>query len=187
MRHAGAPRTDHAMGLQRPFVVPDGAPAADGACVSTHDLPTLAGWWDAADIRENRALGLMDAGVAELAGRDRARGKAALLGLLPQEGPLAEDVDPGRAMPVSVAAAVHGFVRATPALLALVQAADLAGATAAVNLPGTDAERPNWRRRLDPDVADLCRAPLARAILSAMRPRARPVEATGAAKGTGRR
>lgn len=259
MRHAGALRIDHVMGLQRLFVVPDGAPAADGAyvnyprgdllaqvalqsrrsrclvvgedlgtvpeglsaalaeasilsygvlwferdgdairrpadwrplvaaCVSTHDLPTLAGWWDAADIREKRALGLMDAPVAELAELDRAREKAALLGLLRQEGLLAEDVDPGRAMPVSVAAAVHGFVCATPALLALVQADDLAGATAAVNLPGTDAERPNWRRRLDPDVADLCRAPLARAILCAMRERARPIEATGAAKGTGRR
>ena len=29
------------------------------ACVSTHDLPTLAGWWDAADITEKRALSLL--------------------------------------------------------------------------------------------------------------------------------
>ena len=75
-------------------------------------------------------------------------------------------------MPIAFAAAVHAFVSATPALLALVQADDLAGETVAVNLPGTDKERPNWRRRLSTDVAALCRTPLARAILAAMRARA---------------
>ena len=34
----------------------------------------------------------------------------------------------------------------------LVQADDLAGETMAVNLPGVDRERPNWRRRLAVDV-----------------------------------
>ena len=75
-------------------------------------------------------------------------------------------------MPLEVAAAVHAFVSATPSLLALVQADDLAGETVAINLPGTDKERPNWRRRLDPDVSELCRSPLARAILAALGARA---------------
>ena len=77
-------------------------------------------------------------------------------------------------MPVAFAAAVHAFVSATPALLALVQVNDLAGETVAVNLPATDRERPNWRRRLDIDVAELCQTPLTRAILSAMQIRAAP-------------
>ena len=71
----------------------------------------------------------------------------------------------------SVAVAVHAFVAATPALLALVQADDLAGETVAVNLPGTDKERPNWRRRLACDITDLCRTPLAQAILAALKAR----------------
>jgi glycogen operon protein len=74
-------------------------------------------------------------------------------------------------MPAVVAAAIHAFVSGTPSLLALVQADDLAGEIVAVNLPGTDRERPNWRRRLDIDVKALCRTPLAGAILSAMRAR----------------
>ena len=241
MRHAGALRIDHVMGLRRLFVIPDGASGADGAyvtyplpellaqvaleshrarclvvgedlgtvpegmsealaganilsysvlwfvrrdglirpsaewrrlaaaCVSTHDLATLAGWWDGADIAEKRGLSLLDDARAE---QLRAEEKTELIGLLRAEGWLTQEVDPGKPMAVGFAAAVHAFVAATPALLALVQADDLAGETIGVNLPGTDRERPNWRRRLEVDVAELFRTPLARAILGALHCRA---------------
>jgi glycogen operon protein len=139
------------------------------ACVSTHDLATLAGWWNGADIAEKRALGLLDGPGAE---QVRASEKAEMIALLRTEHLLTDDVDPSGPMPPAFAAAVHAFVSATPALLALVQADDLAGETVGVNLPGTDRERPNWRRRLDVDVAALCETPLARAILAAMQARA---------------
>jgi glycogen operon protein len=244
MRHAGALRIDHVMGLRRLFVVPDGAGAIDGAyvtyplddllaqvalqsqrarclvvgedlgtvpegmsaalaasdilsysvlwferrddrirpppewrplaaaCVSTHDLPTLAGWWTSADIDEKRALGLIDGAAADNARSERTAEKSALLVQLQDEGLLEDvDIDIRRPMPEAVARAVHAFVAATPALLTLVQADDLAGEIEAVNLPGTDRERPNWRRRLDIDVETLCRTPLAQAILSALRAR----------------
>jgi len=237
MRHAGALRIDHVMGLRRLFVVPDGAGAIDGAyvtypltdllaqvaleshrarclmvgedlgtvpegmsdrlaasnilsysvlwferrddhirppaewrrlaaaCVSTHDLPTLAGWWIGADIAEKRALSMLDDPDAE---QTREAEKAALIALLQEEGLLAGDIALSGSIPVAVAAAIHAFVSATPSLLTLVQADDLAGETVAVNLPGTDTERPNWRRRLDLDVSELCRTPLAKAILLAL-------------------
>ncbi|PPQ28886.1 glycogen debranching protein GlgX [Rhodopila globiformis] len=244
MRHAGALRIDHVMGLRRLFVVPDGASPADGAyviyplqdllaqvalqsqfarclvvgedlgtvpegmpatlaacnilsysvlwferrdgqirpppdwrrlaaaCVSTHDLPTLAGWWQGADISEKHGLGLLDDAAAEQARIARAAEKTELIAQLQAEALLEEDVAVTAPMPAAVARAVHAFVSATPALLMLVQADDLAGELEAVNLPGTDRERPNWRRRLNPDVEDLCGTPLARAILSALQARA---------------
>jgi glycogen debranching enzyme GlgX/4-alpha-glucanotransferase len=138
------------------------------ACVSTHDLPTLAGWWAGADIAEKRALRLIVDPGAEQA---REVEKRELMALLREENLLADDVDCRQPMPAVVAAAIHAFVSGTPSLLALVQADDLAGEIVAVNLPGTDRERPNWRRRLDIDVKALCRTPLAGAILSAMRAR----------------
>ncbi len=151
---------------------PEWRPLA-AACVSTHDLPTLAGWWNGADIDEKQALGMLDGAAADHARAERAAEKSALLVQLQDEGLLEDrDIDIRQPMPEPVARAVHAFVAATPALLTLVQADDLAGETEAVNLPGTDRERPNWRRRLDIDVETLCRTPLAQAILSALHARA---------------
>jgi glycogen operon protein len=50
---------------------------------------------------------------------------------------------------------VHRFVGATPAMLVLVQTDDLSAETVAQNLPGTDRERPNWRRKVGVIASDL--------------------------------
>jgi len=42
----------------------------------------------------------------------------------------------------------HGFVAKTPCAIMLVQADDLSEESEPLNVPGTDTERPNWRRRL---------------------------------------
>jgi glycogen operon protein len=156
------------------FRPPAQLPSRAAACVSTHDLPTLAGWWEAADIAERASLGLLDAAAAERAVEERQADKAALLALLRQEGLLdgglsdrGQDMD-GPIVPV-LAAAVHALISVSPALLALVQADDLVGETLAVNLPGTDRERPNWRRRLRPDIARLFDGEVARRIMDALR------------------
>jgi glycogen operon protein len=53
--------------------------------------------------------------------------------------------------------------------LVLAQADDLGGERVAVNLPGTDTERPNWRRRIATPLPDLLRTETAQAILAALR------------------
>jgi glycogen operon protein len=55
----------------------------------------------------------------------------------------------------------------------LVQADDLAGETEPLNVPGTDRERPNWRRRLAQPVEKLLEAPVAKSIVAAVK-RVRP-------------
>jgi glycogen operon protein len=103
---------------------------------------------------------------------ERERDRAALCALLAAEGLLPDGAD--GAMGDALAAAIHALVARTPAALMLVQAEDLAGETIGVNLPGTDRERPNWRRRLPADAKDLPALPRARAILEALR-RLRPL------------
>jgi glycogen operon protein len=232
MRHAGALRIDHVMGLSRLFWIPDGATAADGAyvrypldallavlatesvrarclvvgedlgtvpegfrerlaaddvfsyrvlwferdganfiaparypakavaCVSTHDLPTIAGWWTGTDIAEKRSLGLLDSEDATGAQAGRLAAKRALADAIDQAD-VAEgaSIDAGAPHDAGITAAIHRYACASTSAVVLLQADDLAGETEAVNLPGTDRERPNWRRKVSVDADALWQTP----------------------------
>ena len=240
MRHAGMLRIDHAMGLKRLFLIPEGARPAEGAylsyplddlighialesqraqcmvvgedlgtvpegfrdrltranikgmrvlwferdgakvrppaayppmsvaCVATHDLATLAGWWQGADIAERLSLGLLTlakAGDEIAARREEKRGLIAALlaaGLIlsapSEDAPLSD----------AIAGAVHALIGGSGSILAHAQFDDLVGETVATNLPGTDRERPNWRLKVGPDVAAAFASHRAQAILKAL-------------------
>jgi len=142
------------------FLPQSAYPSRAMACVSTHDLPTMAGWWQGADISERQALGQISDTDGDASRVARQAERIALTRLLDAdlETPLAD-----------LAADAHGFVAGTAADLAMVQVDDLALEPAAVNLPGTNTERSNWRRRLATPVADLFETPTAQAMLGAMR------------------
>ena len=133
-------------------------PSRAVACVSTHDLPTFAGWLEGADIAERVALLQRSAGDAVGDSDHREAEKAEL------EATLGKGDMPTLA---------HDFVAATSCDLVYVQADDLAGETQAVNLPGTDWQRPNWRRRLQVPLDELFSNEHATPILDAIR-RQRP-------------
>jgi glycogen operon protein len=131
------------------FLPPSRYAAKAVACVSTHDLPTFAGWWNGADFSERRQLGLIDDAMMRSAAGDRQREKEALAEAVRASAPGTHAAfDPALAHSADSTRDVHRFVGATPAMLVLLQADDLAGETIAQNLPGTDRERPNWRRKI---------------------------------------
>ena len=76
------------------FRPPSAYPAAAAACVSTHDLPTVKGWWSGADIDERLALGIWSAQDAEAAAASRVTDKQALMRALAGEGLAADDTVP---------------------------------------------------------------------------------------------
>lgn len=138
------------------------------ACVSTHDLPPLAGWWAGGEIIERRDLGLLSPPAAAEALAQRALDKRALIDALAEAGLALPGADAGRLTAAEVAPAIHAFVARTPSLLAVAQVEDLAGAERSINLPGTDRERPNWRRRIATPLERLFGPPAAEAILAAI-------------------
>ncbi|HUO53162.1 MAG TPA: glycogen debranching protein GlgX [Rhodoblastus sp.] len=141
------------------FAPPQAWPRKAVACASTHDLPTLAGWRVAADIEEKAALGLIS---LEEAARERMRRLADILNLLKAlaaRGLAPDHADPDGPFDEVFTGAIHAFIAKTPAVLAMIQLDDLLGETLAVNLPGTDRERPNWRRRLSRPAASALTPP----------------------------
>ena len=131
------------------------------AVVSTHDLPTLRGYWLGEDIELCSRLALFPSDAArEQQVLERAQDRARLLLALEREGLLPEGVT---AQPTSLPDATPAFVEAvyaylarTPCWLVGVQLEDVTGQVLHVNVPGTTEDRfPNWRRKLSVAVEDL--------------------------------
>ena len=140
------------------FLPPAGYPALAAACVSTHDLPTVAGWWNGVDLAEAHALGRLAETGLDAARAARQVDKRALASALAEAG-VAADVDAAQPHVPAVTQAIHAFIGQANAALALVQADDLADEPTALNLPGTDRERPNWRRKVAVPAAQLWQTP----------------------------
>jgi len=233
MRHAGALRIDHVMGLMRLFWVPAGAAPTEGAYVrypldallailalesvrnrclvigedlgtvpdevrhalaaagvlsyrllwferdahgafkapadferealvapTTHDLPTLAGWWEGRDLALRGALGhYPDEALRETQVVERVQDRARLLLALQHAGllPGGAEVDPlaTPALTAPLARAIFAWLAATPARVLVAPLDDVVGMVEQANLPGTLDEHPNWRRKLPVDVAQL--------------------------------
>jgi (1->4)-alpha-D-glucan 1-alpha-D-glucosylmutase len=121
---------------------------------TTHDLPTLAGWWEGRDVELRHELALVSAEEARRAlVVERARDLARLLLALEREQLLPPGVTVN---PVSVPKmtpefmrAVHAYLARSPAQVLVVQLEDVLAARDQVNLPATAGDRyPNWRRKL---------------------------------------
>jgi 4-alpha-glucanotransferase len=159
------------------FIPPDAYPHQALACVTTHDLPPLAGWWGAYDIETRTAIGMMPEAEAGPALAERAHMRRRMLGLLAGAGLLPrnmeqvmrDEAEAPRALPKAIAVALHRLMARAPSRLLVVQAEDLVGSPAQVNIPGTVGEHPNWRRRLPVDLEEVRRHPLAAAIAAALR------------------
>jgi (1->4)-alpha-D-glucan 1-alpha-D-glucosylmutase len=254
MRHAGALRIDHVLGLMRTFWIPAGASAADGAyvhnpfdellavvvleshrnrclvigedlgtlpeglrealqesgllsyrllyfergdggrflrpaeypqqalaAITTHDLPTLVGYWQERDIAARAAVGGFadDAGPAR-ARAERAQDRARLREALAGEALLAAPPPAAEEPPVDAA---HRFLARSRASLMLVQLEDALHEPDQANLPGTDREHPNWRRRLPVTVVEAFAAAPVLSLLQAVaaeRPRSAALPAAAA-------
>lgn len=147
------------------FVDPSRWPAGDLATTSTHDLPTVAGWWSERDLGWRERLGLF-ADEQERAGEHAARAadRRTLWDAFAYAGVAAGEL-PAPAEPAAAVSAAIRFVARTPAPLALVPLEDLAGLDEQPNLPGTIEQHPNWRRRLPAAAESLLSAPEAAARL----------------------
>lgn len=141
------------------------------ATSSTHDLPTLAGWWAGRDIEWRSRLGLLaddqDAD-SEYAERRLERARLArTLDLLDPHAP-GETLNAADLPASQVLDAAVRQLGLTPSPLMLLPLEDALGLEEQANLPSSLDEHPNWRRRLPEDVERLLVSPEVAGRLAAL-------------------
>ncbi|WP_203780371.1 4-alpha-glucanotransferase [Paractinoplanes rishiriensis] len=127
---------------ERPYLPAAEYPRNALATVSTHDLPTAAGFLAAEQVKVRAKLGQL-AGTEEDEHRTAARDRAQLEEMLQAEG-LIED----GASDDEIVLAMHEFLARTPCRFVTASLYDVLGEIDQPNLPGTVDEYPNWRMPL---------------------------------------
>ncbi|HSC17742.1 MAG TPA: 4-alpha-glucanotransferase [Rhizomicrobium sp.] len=136
------------------FVAPACWEANSVGLTTTHDLHTVAGWWQGRDLdwsaklQRKTRLGSI---AAEQSEREKDR---SLLWSAFQEAGCARGSEPPEAETDAVIEGALEYVGKTPCQLAIAAAEDIAGTAEQPNLPGTTDEHPNWRRRLPGNLLD---------------------------------
>jgi 4-alpha-glucanotransferase len=159
------------------FVAPARYTPQSLATVTTHDLPTLRGWWTGHDIDLWERLGFYanaDVGVRARARRGEERQR--LMRALRREGLWPEDhsVETSDATPpappfsAELARAIHLYLGRSAAALVTVQLEDLIGMLDPVNIPGTSREYSNWTRRMTATATEIFAREDVRALAAGM-------------------
>jgi 4-alpha-glucanotransferase len=219
MAHAGGIRIDHAMGLKRLWVIPEGAAPGEGvyldfpqkdmtglialesqrhraivvgedlgtvpdgfrddlaragimgmqvmwfergrkgnfvrprkwrreavAMTTTHDLPTVAGWWTERDIDWRARVNGLPKKIEQKERRARRADRKTLWAAF-EQAKCATAKRPSRANPGAAVDSALAYVGSSTCALAIVPLEDLTAEAEQPNLPGTINEHPNWRRR----------------------------------------
>lgn len=129
------------------------------ATLTTHDMPTLIGYWHCKDLELGQELGLYSGEelIASLY-ESRAKDKQQILNSLHGHNSIPEHISQD-AMQVPMTQELNygmqiHMAKGNAALLSL-QLEDWLQMDMPVNIPGTSNEYPNWRRKLTVDLEDI--------------------------------
>ena len=127
---------------------------------TTHDLPTLAGYWAGRDLEARSQAGLLPSpDWQERQWNERKAEKRRIVETLLRDGFLPQDFPRESAEWSELTGDLHnaiiGWLCSTPAALMLLNEEDLTKETEQQNLPGTTTEYPNWKRKMKLSLEDL--------------------------------
>jgi 4-alpha-glucanotransferase len=141
------------------FRLPGEYPAQALTSTTTHDLPTVAGFWAGEDIEARLQTGTADRRAYEAQKTERTVDMQRLLNnllamnLLPPD----HERDAGRIPFLTPALhyAILGYLANTPSVLWLVNQEDITRELRQQNLPGTTDQYPNWSRKMRWSIEEL--------------------------------
>ncbi|MEW5291038.1 4-alpha-glucanotransferase [Erwinia papayae] len=138
---------------------PSAWPRQSMASATTHDLPTLRGFWSAGDLSLGETLGVYpDRAILASLYQDRARQKQALLNALHQYHCLPKSSGKNAGlmkMTPELNRAMQRFIADSNSALLGLQPEDWLDMAQPVNVPGTTNEYPNWRRKLSTTLEEM--------------------------------
>ncbi len=132
------------------------------ATTTTHDLPTIKGWFAGHDIEWRVRAGHAAEQSLEQDHAERAGERVALLQALEQRGPLGGTDDD------ACLQACIDYIGSTPSALALLPLEDACALEQQPNLPGPGDLHPNWRRRYPLAANELLEQPATRRRLACL-------------------
>ena len=119
---------------------------------TTHDLPTLAGFWIGADIAARRAAGIIDGEAERTQLEQRRTEKQKMLDVLFQLELVSKDLPRSAEAYAELTGELHnaiiGFLAMTPSQLLAINQEDLTKEIHQQNLPGSTWQYPNWGRKM---------------------------------------
>jgi 4-alpha-glucanotransferase len=154
------------------FKRPELYPAQSMVTVSTHDLPTLAGWWTRRDLQWRQQLDLYpneEMGQAERTSRVDER--RLLIAALDDLDVINMDKAPEQApavMSLELTLAVQKYLAQANSHIQLIPLEDALENVEQVNIPGTIDEHPNWLQKLPVNLEQLSSVPSVIELAKAM-------------------
>ncbi|BFT29994.1 4-alpha-glucanotransferase [Alteromonas sp. D210916BOD_24] len=141
------------------FFSPSHYPVQSMSTLTTHDMPTLIGYWHCLDLELGKALGLYPTEeILQTLYADRHENKQAILDTLHGHSSIADNVGrdvnfTGMTRELNNGMQIH-MAGGSSALLSL-QLEDWLEMDKPVNIPGTFDEYPNWRRKLTQNIESM--------------------------------
>lgn len=120
--------------------------------IANHDVPPFEGWWGSDDIQLKFQYNLLSSTTFDDEISNRKIQKQLLISWLEEHQQSGFDINSDAQ---SVYRAMLCVLALSPAHLLCIQLDDLDQQVLPVNIPGTDREYPNWRRRLDRTVPEI--------------------------------
>ncbi|MBI5213015.1 MAG: 4-alpha-glucanotransferase [Nitrospirae bacterium] len=139
------------------FLSPERYPDMALCAVTTHDLPTIYGWWNGRDIEVKKRLGMYpDESAWQRNISERERDKSLLIEALKSQGLIPDAHSPIHpfthspyldAMTPELCLAIYEYLARTPCKLVCVSLDDAIGTPDQQNMPGITDSYPSWMQK----------------------------------------
>ena len=153
------------------FIAPQLYAPVAMAALTTHDMPTLKGWWNDLDLIGGIRMGVYTEEESKALREDRARARQRILDSIHGLHSVGDEIPTDATKTVftpELAKGLQVHMCRSACMMYSSQLEDWIGVEKPVNIPGTFREYPNWRRKLTRDLDEIFDDPYVKELTEAM-------------------